>query len=101
MSFDQIINESYKPKREEVVLNAGDVSVTLYATEISYLSFLEISARSQQGTGWFRDLVVASIVDASGKHMTLAQAEALSSDHASALLDAALRVNNKEQVEKK
>src|SRR5690606_29729571 len=102
MSFDELLNSDYTPKREEVIIKSGDKEYKFFANEISYLQRINLSSIQHVGGDSYTHLVMYSIADEDGKHMTLEQASKLPPEYAEKLFVAAAKVNNsKEDVKKK
>lgn len=101
MSFSELANANYAPKREEVKIKVGDRELVFHANEISYLQRLNLYAIKSIGGDSYTQLVVYSITDQDGKHMTLDQAEKLSPDIQEKFFVAATKVNSSEDSKKK
>lgn len=100
MSFDDLVASDATPKKKEVKIKLGDKTYSFTATEVTYLQRLNLASISQSGGDPFTQLIVFSIVDEHGKHMSLAQAQALADEHAEALFVAASEVNTQSDKEK-
>lgn len=101
MSFSELTNSNYAAKKEEVKITLGDKELVFHANEISYLQRLNLSAIQATGGDSYAQLVVYSITDQDGKHMTLDQATKLSPEHQEAFFIAAAKVNSAEEDKKK
>lgn len=100
MSFSEL-EKTYTPKRETVTIKSGDRSLTFHANEISYLQRVHLGTIQSGGGDSYTQLVVYSITDEDGKHMTLEQAQKLSPEHAEKFFIAAAKVNSQEDTKKK
>jgi hypothetical protein len=100
MSFDALKKSDVTKKTKDVLLKVGDVEYKFKANEISYLQRLNIASAQANGGDPFSLLLVYSIVDQDGNHMTVEQAQALDSSHAEALFLAASEVNKTEDKKK-
>jgi hypothetical protein len=94
--FDDLFKSDVQPKTEEVKLKVGEKTLTFTANEISYLQRLHLSQLQSQGGEAFTQLIVYSITDADGQHMTREQANRLPSEYAEQLFIAATKVNSGE-----
>ncbi len=101
MSFDELTQGDFSAKREEIVIKSNGKNLTFYANEISYLQKLNLASIQSSGGDLYTNLVVYSITDQHGKHMTMDQARKLSPDHQGVFFEAAAKVNNQEKVSKK
>lgn len=100
MSFDKIIVKDYAPKTERVEIEVGDETLVFTAKELPFVQRLMIDAIRQQGQDHVSRLLVLSVTDSDGKHMTEDQAASLPPEYALPLVTAALKVNAAEDVEK-
>lgn len=100
MSFDILKSTDVRRKTKEVKISVNGNDYTFFAKEITYLQRLHLASLQQAGSDVFSQLVVYSITDVDGKHMTTQQAEALAPEHAEILFVAASDVNKPESVEK-
>lgn len=101
MSFAELTNANYAPKREEVKIKVGDKEVIFFANEISYLQRLHLSSIQSLGGDSYSQLVSYSITDKDGRHSTPDDVRALSDEHQEALFVAAAKVNSVEESKKK
>jgi NAD-specific glutamate dehydrogenase len=101
MGFNDLIQAGYAAKKEEVLVTVGDKEVTFYANEITHLQRLNISVLQNSGADFYTQLVVYSITDENGQHMTKEQAAALPPEYAEKFFIAAAKVNAKDEQEKK
>lgn len=100
MSFSEITKD-YSARTEQIVIEFGGKEYKFIAKQLPYIRIQEIGIREMNGdAGHLRDLIVSSIVDEVGDHMTIEQANALPDDVATKMLLAALRVNNAGTAEK-
>lgn len=100
MSFDALVNSNLNAKKKDISFEVAGKKVSFTANEISYLQRLNLSVIQQSGGDAFTQLVVYSIKDEQGKHMTFEQAQGLSEEHAQAFFVAASEVNKQETEEK-
>lgn len=100
MSFDALTAADVTPKIKEVPITVGDKTYKFTAHEIGYLQRLHLSSIQRSGGDPFTQLIVYSIKDESGKHMTVNQAIQLPDDAAEKFFVAASEVNNQEVDEK-
>lgn len=100
MSFDALKAADVTPKKKEVKIKVGENTYKFTAKEIPYLQRLHLASIQQSGGDAFTQLIVYSVVDEAGKHMTLEQASGLSSEHAEVFFVAASEVNAQEVKEK-
>lgn len=100
MSFDDLKKADVTPKREEIKIKSGDKDLVFYANEISYLQRLNLAGIQATGGDSYSQLVVYSITDQDGKHMTIEQAQGLSDEHAEIFFVAAAKVNNQDAKKK-
>ena len=96
MSFDALKASDVTKKSEEVKIKIGDKEYKFQANEIGYLQRLNLATLQKSGGDSFTQLIVYSITDENGFHMTLEQARALHDDHAEAFFVAAAKVNRQE-----
>lgn len=97
MSFDKLKKSSYSAKSQEVVIESGGDKITFHAKELSYLQRLDLSTIKESGGDFYSHLVVMSIVDQDGKHMTLDQCSSLDPEIQEKFFLAAAKVNAQEQ----
>lgn len=95
MSFDKIIRSDVIRKKKEI--EVGEYK--FYANELNFPERLALSV-SQNISEQFTALVINSITDQEGKHMTSEQALNLPDDVFDKFLGAALELNKVEQSEK-
>lgn len=105
MSFDKLKASSYEKKCEDIEIvvkneDATDVVLKFQAKEISYLQRLKLAEIQHKGNEAFTHLIVFSIVDEKGKHMTFEQAESLSPEYQEKFFLAAARVNAVDEEKK-
>lgn len=100
MSFDALKAADVTAKKKEVVIQVGENSYVFTATEISYMQRLNLAAIQHAGGDAFTQLMIYSIVDADGRHMSAQQANALAPEHAEKLFVAATEVNQQDTTEK-
>jgi hypothetical protein len=100
MSFDALKAADVTPKKKEVKIKVGENTYKFTAKEIPYLQRLHLASIQQSGGDAFTQLIVYSIVDQDGKHMSVDQANGLSPEHAEAFFVAASEVNAQGQEEK-
>lgn len=77
MSFAELKKSDYSQKTKEFVIEHSGKSFKFKAKELSFLQRLNLAAVQQGGGDTFTNLVVQSIVDEDGKHMTVDQAVSL------------------------
>ena len=99
MSFDELKKSDYSPKKKEISIKVGDKELKFVATECTYLQRLHLAAIQQSGEDSYSQLIVYSITDEQGKHMTSSQAQSLSPEHQEIFFVAAASVNS--QLEEK
>lgn len=97
MSFEDLKKSSYAARREEFKVQ----DYTFYANELSYLQRLNVSAVQQTGGDYASHLVVASITDQDGKHMTMGQFLSLDHTIQEEFFVKAAKINSGEGVKKK
>lgn len=97
MSFEELSKSTYAPKKSEFKVSEH----TFFATEISYLQRLNISAVQQSGGDYYSLLVVYSITDKGGNHMTLDLLNGLPPEYQEQFFIEAAKVNTQEEVKKK
>lgn len=100
MSFDALKASDVTTKKQSVDIKVGDKSFHFTAKEISYLQRLHLASIQQSGGDVFSQMIVYSIVDEDGKHMSMQQARQLASEHAETFFLAASQVNAQEEAEK-
>jgi len=100
MSFDALKAADVTPKKKEVKIKVGETTYKFTAKEIPYLQRLHLASIQQAGGDAFTQLIVHSIVDEKGAHMSIDQANALSKEHAESFFVAASEVNAQEAGEK-
>lgn len=101
MSFEAIAKSDYTPKKKEINITVGDQTHIFYANEITHFQRLHVSTIQNQGGDAFSKLVVYSITDRDGKHMSEEQAASLSAEHAGLFFKEAAAINyGTEQDEK-
>lgn len=101
MSFEELAKSNYAPKTEEVKIKHGDKDFVFTANEISFLQRLNLSGLQSVGGDSYSQLVVYSIKDQDGRHMTLNQVQSLHPDIQEKFFVAAARVNSAEDAKKK
>lgn len=99
MSFDELKSATAK-KVEKVTIESGDKKFYFTANEITYIQRLHLASIQQAGGDALTQMIVYSIKDEQGRHMTLAQAEQLADEPAQAFFMAASKVNAGEEAEK-
>lgn len=100
MSFDKLTVKDYTPKSDKVIIEVGDDKLEFTAKELSFMQSIRVDAARRSGEDHLTLLMVLSIVDSDGRHMTMEQALALNRDYALPLIEAAIRVNQREEAEK-
>lgn len=95
-AFDDILAASLQRKTEKVEFDVNDKKLIFTATEISYLQRLHLSQLQSSGGEAFSQLLVYSIKDADGNHMTLEQVACLPPEYAEKFFIAATKVNSGE-----
>ena len=95
MSFDKIIKSDVIRKKKEI--EVGEYK--FYANELNFPERLALSV-TQNVAEQFTSLVINSITDQEGKHMTSEQASNLPDNVFDKFLAAALELNKVEQSEK-
>lgn len=101
MSFAELQKSNYVAKKEEIIIRVDDRDLRFFANEISYLQRLNLASIQSNGGDSYSQLVVYSITDEDGKHMTAEQAQGLSPEHSEIFFLAAAKVNAQEEDKKK
>lgn len=91
MSFDQLTDAT--KKREAIEFTVGKGVITLYANQLSYIQKMNISVKFKDTRDLFTPLILMSIVDQDGHHMSENQLNGLSDEVQKKLFNAALNVN--------
>ncbi len=99
MSFSEITKD-YVAKTAEVLIEHGGKTFKFTAHELSFIASQEIGLKRASGEDWLEHLLVHSIKDENGSHMTADQAKKLSPEHADKFIAAAISVNNAGDAEK-
>lgn len=100
MSFSDIINSDVQRRKKEVVIKVGDKEHKFYANELTYPQRLSIAVIEKNGGDAFGQMILFSITDKDGAHMSLDQVSRLSDEHAASFFFAATEVNRVEDEEK-
>lgn len=100
MSFDELKGADVTPKKKDIDISVDDKLLKFTANEISYLQRLNLATIQNNGGDPFTSLVVYSIKDENGKHMTFEQAKSLKEEHIRLFLSAANEVNYADTTEK-
>lgn len=93
MSFSELLKSNYKPREKNITISLNGKDIVFKAVEMSAAARLGISVARSSGSDWVSELIVASIIDPDGKHMTLEQAKALEEEYATKFFLAASEVN--------
>ena len=93
MSFDELKAVDVTAKVKDIEIAVGEKTLRFKAKEISILQRMHIAQAQKNGGDPFVQLIVYSIVDEDGKHMTHAQASALADAHAVIFFAAAAEIN--------
>lgn len=93
MSFDALKSSDITRKIKDIEIKVGENTLKFQAKEISYLQRMHIAHAQKSGGDPFVQLLVYSIVDEAGKHMSPEQAAQLSDIHALQFFTAASEVN--------
>lgn len=102
MSFLELAKASVSRRKKEVSIKLPDGKDLVFtATEISFLQRVDLGVSANNGGDVHTNLIIQSITDQDGTHMTLEQARALSSEHQEVFYRAALDVNSLEGKAKK
>lgn len=99
MSFAEITKD-YSPKTQEVLIEVNGNVYKFIAHEMSFLASQEIGLKQTNGENWLEHLLVNSIKDEQGNHMSADQAQRLSPEHADKFIAAAVAVNSRGESEK-
>lgn len=101
MSFDALVTTDCVPKKEEIKIKIKDTTLIFYANEISYLQRINLAAVQENGGDQYLQLIVFSITDQAGKHMSPDQARALPPEFQQIFFVAAAKVNSQPDEPKK
>lgn len=97
MSFDQLLKATVARRKKDVSIKMPDGSVlTFQANEVSYLDRVNLGIYGLKNGDVNTRLIVMSITDQDGHHMTEEQAKGLSYEHQEVFHHAALDVNKLE-----
>lgn len=99
-SFDEIVGSDVQKKKEEVVIKVGDKEHKFYANELTYPQRLNVAILQQSGGDSIAQMILFSITDKDGRHMSLDQIGKLSEEHAAAFFIAANSINSTEVAKK-
>lgn len=101
MSFDELAKATVARRKKAVTIKMPDGSELVFqANEISYLDRVSLGVSSLKDGDINTRLIVMSITDPDGKHMTVDQARNLSNEHQEVFYRAALDVNKLEDAPK-
>ena len=97
MSFSELAKASVARRKKDVTITMPDGGeLVFHANEISYLDRVSLGVSSLKDGDINTRLIVMSITDADGNHMTMDQALKLSDEHQEVFYRAALDVNKLE-----
>lgn len=100
MSFDALKASDVTRKTKDIDITVGENVYRFTAKEISAMQRMHMANVQKNGGDPFQQLIVYSITDPEGKHMTLEQAEKLDDVHALAFFSAAAEVNGYAKLKK-